>query len=252
MTEIDIALGEEARELAPSGTLRVAIALSPAASPFFATADSATVKPRGVTVSLGTELAEKLGLPLQLVQFSNSGEITERADAGDWDVTFMPADAERAKRVDFTPPYVLVESTYLVGPGSQVQRMEQIDRAGLRIIAIANTATARSAARALNHASLVYAPTVDEAFDALRSRRVEAMALSRDALAVLAEKLPGSRMLAGRFHAAGVAGAVPKGRPKALALVSAFIEAAKASGSVQRALDAAGLKYAVVAPPTTA
>jgi polar amino acid transport system substrate-binding protein len=67
---------------------------------------------------------------------------------------------------------------------------------------------------------------------------------------VLAEKLPGSRMLAGRFHAAGVAGAVPKGRPQALALVSAFIEAAKASGSVRRALDAAGLKYAVVAPPT--
>jgi hypothetical protein len=35
----------------------------------------------------------------------------------------------------------------------------------------------------------------------------------------------------------------------ALELVSDFIEKAKASGSVRQALDAAGLKYAVVAPP---
>ncbi|MEX2127128.1 MAG: transporter substrate-binding domain-containing protein [Xanthobacteraceae bacterium] len=242
----------ELRELAPSGILRVAIALSPAPSPFFATADPTSGAPRGVTVTLGSELAAALGLPLAFVQYPNSGEITDRADNGEWDVTFMPADAERAKRVDFSPPYVLVESTYLVAPGCRVQTMEEIDRTGLRIVAIDNTATARSAARTVKHAALVYAATVDEAFAQLRSRQVEAMALSRDALAVLAEKLPGSRMLEGRFHAAGVAGAVPKGRPNALTLVTAFIETAKASGRVQRALDAAGLKHAVVAPSAQA
>jgi polar amino acid transport system substrate-binding protein len=41
---------------------------------------------------------------------------------------------------------------------------------------------------------------------------------------------------------------VPKGRPSALAYVTAFVEQAKASGSVRRALDSAGLRSSVVAP----
>jgi polar amino acid transport system substrate-binding protein len=239
------------RELAPSGTLRVGIAISPAASPFFAVRDAATGKPRGVTVALAGELAASTDLPLRLIEYPNSGEITDRADDGEWDVTFMPADVERAKRVAFSPPYALVESTYLVAAGCSARTIEEVDRLGLRIVAIANTATGRSAARTLKHATLVFAAKVDEAAEMLRAGEADALALSRDALAVLAARLPGARVLDGRFHAAGVAGAVPLGRPAALAILSAFIERAKASGSVQRALDSAGLRYAVVAPPGT-
>jgi polar amino acid transport system substrate-binding protein len=188
-------------------------------------------------------------LPLHLIEYPNSGEITESADKGEWDVTFMPADEERARRVAFTPPYALVESTYLVSPDCPAQTIEEIDREGLRVVAIANTATGRSAARTLKNASLTYAAKVTDAAEMLRARQADALALSRDALAVLSAQQPGTRMLEGRFHAAGVAGAVPRNRPAALKLLSAFIEQAKASGTVQQALDAAGLKYALVAPP---
>jgi polar amino acid transport system substrate-binding protein len=43
---------------------------------------------------------------------------------------------------------------------------------------------------------------------------------------------------------------VPKNRPAALAYASAFMEAAKASGSVRRALDRAGMQDEAVAPPS--
>ena len=43
--------------------------------------------------------------------------------------------------------------------------------------------------------------------------------------------------------------AVAKSRPAALAWVTAFMEDAKASGVVRRALDAAGLRDEPVAPP---
>jgi polar amino acid transport system substrate-binding protein len=239
---------EARRDLASTGTLRIAIALAPAASPFFAVADPKSGTPRGVTVSLARALAAQLNLPLRLVQYPNSGEITERADRNEWDVTFMPADAERAKFVDFTAPYALVESTYLVASGWDAASIEDVDRPGARVVVIANTATGRSAARTLQRATLIQAATVKEAFDRLAAGEAQALGLSRDALAVLAEKLPGGRILEGRFHAAGVAGAVPKGRPAALGLLSRFVEEAKASGLVQRALDDAGLKYAAVAP----
>jgi polar amino acid transport system substrate-binding protein len=240
---------EALRELAPAGVLRIAIALSPAPSPFFATADPASGEPRGVTVTLAEGLARATGLRLQLVRYPNSGEITGRADTGEWNATFMPADAARAKRVDFAPPYALVESTYLVAPDSPVSSIAEVDHESMRVVVIADTATGRSAAASLKRATLLQASTVEEAFDWLRAGKVGAIGLSRDALATLATRLPGSKMLAGNFHAAGVAAAVPKNRPKALAIVSTFTEHAIRSGEVRRALDAAGLKYATVAPP---
>jgi polar amino acid transport system substrate-binding protein len=235
-------------ELAPGGVVRVAIALAPAASPFFAVADPLSGEPRGVTVTLGKALAAELGLPLQFVRYPNSGQITDRADDGEWDVTFMPADASRAQRVDFTPPYALVQSSFLVPPGSTVHTIEDVDRPGVKVVAIENTATARSAARVLKQANLVHAPTVQAAADALRAGEADALALSRDALATIADGLSGARVLDGHFHSAGVAAAVPKGRPQALRLVEGFIEKAKASGLVQRAMDEAGLRHAAVAP----
>jgi polar amino acid transport system substrate-binding protein len=237
------------RELAPHGSLRVAIALSPAASPFFAVRDPDTGKPRGVTITLANELADETGLPLRLVEYRNSGEITDRADSDEWDATFMPADAERAKRVAFTPPYALVESTYLIASTCSAGSIEDVDRTELRVIAISDTATGRSAARTLKNATLVYAATVSEAAESFGAGKVDAIALSRDALATLAPRFPGARTLDGRFHAAGVAAAVPRDRPAALEFLGQFVERVKASGRVKRALDQAGLKYAAVAPP---
>jgi polar amino acid transport system substrate-binding protein len=249
MGELDSIREDALRELAPTGTLRVAISISPAASPFFATRDPATGEPRGVTVTLGTEFAGSLGVAMRLALYPNSSAITDLADAGEWDVTFMPADAERAKKVAFSPPYVIVEGTFLVPAGSTIADLTSVDRPGTRVAAIPKTATARSAERFLKHARLVFANTVDEAAEMLRAGQAEAVALSRDSLSGLANGLPGSRLLEGHFHSAGVAGAVPLGRPHALKLLSAFVERAKASGTVRRALDTAGLKYAVVAPP---
>jgi polar amino acid transport system substrate-binding protein len=55
-------------------------------------------------------------------------------------------------------------------------------------------------------------------------------------------------VLAGNFQETGIAVAVPPGRPRALALVTALIVEAKRNGAVRRALDAAGYPDEPVAP----
>ena len=64
----------------------------------------------------------------------------------------------------------------------------------------------------------------------------------------LLDLLPGARLLEGGFMNSTTAVVVPKGKPVALAWVTAFIEEAKASGLVRRAFDDIGLKTSVVAP----
>jgi polar amino acid transport system substrate-binding protein len=234
-------------ELAPGGKLRVGVATGIAASPFWATKDAAG-KPKGVTVDLGAALAQKLGVPVEYVVYANSGEVTNGGPKAEWDVAFMPVDAERQKVVDFGTAYNLTESTYLVRAGSGIETLEQVDRAGVRVGGVTGTTTIRSSERTLKNVKPVAYRTVDEMVTLMKAGELDAIALGRASLANLAPQVPGSKALAGHFHATMVAVAVPKNHPAALAYVTAFVEQAKADGTVRRALDAAGLTQIDVAP----
>ena len=241
---------DEARQqLLPTGKLRVGIGVGASPSAFWAVKDPATGQPRGVTVDLANALAQKLNAPLQLVIYPNSGEVVAAGPKGEWEVAFMPEDAERRKLVDFGPAYYISTSTYLARGGSGIQSLADVDRPGVRVAGIANTATARTAIGQLKNTKLVSFRTVDEVMAKMKAGEIDAIALGRETLQGLAPQIPGSKILDGHFHAAGNAIAVPKGRPAALAYAGAFIEEAKRDGTVRKALDNAGLKDAPVAPP---
>jgi polar amino acid transport system substrate-binding protein len=237
---------EVIKELAPAGTLRAGVVAAPAASAFFAIRDREAV--RGVTVDLLRGFAETLGLPFDLQVYDNSGQVTESVANGACDVAFMPHDAERARKVDFGPAYFYIASTYLVPAGSSIQSIDEVNRPGVRIVAIANTTTARSARRTAPNASVEEVPSVAQMTAMAGKGEGDAFALTHDSLAGLMPQMPGARILPGHFQQTGIAVAVPKGRAAALKLVSALLTDAKASGAVRRAFDAAGFKDAAIAP----
>jgi polar amino acid transport system substrate-binding protein len=100
----------------------------------------------------------------------------------------------------------------------------------------------------LKLATIVAIPSVGEAIDMLRNGKVDAFALGRDALAPYQAEIRGSRVLDGYFHKTGIAIAVPKNRPDALAQASGFLKEAKVSGLIRRSLDKVGLQSTAVAP----
>ena len=234
------------KQLAPAGGLRVAIAVSPSPSAQFAIRDGDNF--RGVAVTLGRALAEKLGVPAQILPHQASGEIQNSAADDKWDVAFLPVDEERKKFVDFGNAYHLLQSTFLVVPGSPMRSVKNANASGIAIGGVANTATFRAATKATPAATHVEFAKVDLAVAAMQEGRIQAIALSRESLSGLVGKLPGSRILDDAFLNSSTAVCVPKGRPAGLAYVSEFIEEAKASGLVRRALDEMGLTSSQVAP----
>ena len=234
------------QQLAPTGQLRIAIAIAPSPSAQFAIKDGDTF--RGVAVTLGAALARKLGVPAEIVPHQASGEIQNSAADDKWDVAFLPVDEERKKFVDFGNAYHLLQSTFLVASGSQINAVKDADRKGVGIGGVANTATFRAAKKATPNATHIDFAGVDAATAALNEERIEAIALSRESLAGLVKKVPGSRILDDAFLNSSTAVCVPKGRPAALAYVSDFIEEAKASGLVRKTLDEMGLTSSQVAP----
>jgi polar amino acid transport system substrate-binding protein len=234
------------RELAPTGKLRVAVAVAPSPSAQFAVRDGDGF--RGVAVTLGRALAARLDVAAEIIPHRSSGEIQNSAAADRWDVAFLPVDEERKRFVDFGNAYHLLQSTFMVAPGAAIVSVADADRAGIRIGGVANTATFRAAVKATPSATHLPFAGVDDAVAALAQGRIDAIALSRESLAGLAARIPGARILADAFLNSSTAICVPKGRPAARAYASAFIEEAKASGLVRRAFDEMGLAASVVAP----
>ncbi len=236
------------KELAPTGKLRIGIAVAPAPGTGNVAMD-ASGQPRGTAADLGRELAKKLGVPLEWVPYPNSGALTDGVTSGAWDVAFIPVDEQRKQKVDFGSPYIVQQSTFLVPPGSKIMSLEEADKPGVRIVGVENTATTRAAQRALKNATMSNVKTAEELFELLRTGKADVVASSRESLTQMAAKLPGSRVLPGAYLNSFAAVAVPKNKPAALAYAIAFVEEAKASGMVRRSLDSVGMQSSVVAPP---
>ena len=230
---------DDLKDLAPTGRLRGGVVIAPAKTGFFAVKDAQGLA-HGVAVDLLRFLEAQTKLPLDLQLYDNSGQVTDAVAEGRCDVAFMPQDAARAARVAFGPPYLMIESTYLVPAGSTVQSIDEVNRAGMRVVAIANTTTMRSARRSAPNAAVREVPSVDEMMALAKAGEGDAFALSKDSFASLLPQLPGARVLKGNFQETGIAVAVPPRRPRALALVTALMAEAKRNGTVRRALDAAG------------
>ncbi|MGA2568693.1 MAG: transporter substrate-binding domain-containing protein [Pseudolabrys sp.] len=239
---------DDLKQPVPTGKLCGGVVVSPAASAFFAIRDGKG-EVRGVTVDLLRAFAGTLKLPLALQVYENSGQVTDAVASGACDLAFMPHDAAREAKIDFGPAYYFISSTYLVPASSKIQSIDEVNRPGVRIVAISNTTTARSARRTAPDASVEEVPSVDLMTEMAAAEQGDAFALSHGSLAGLLPKLPGARVLSGQFQQTGIAVAVPKGRPAALKLATDLIEDAKKSGLVRHALDAAGFKDAEVARP---
>jgi polar amino acid transport system substrate-binding protein len=228
-------------EIAPTGKLRVAIGISAAGGAFWSNkTDSGAYV--GVPVDLGKDMAAQLGLPVEYVAFPNSGQITDAASKGTWDVTFLPQDPERESRMSFGPIYEVADATYIVKAGSPIKDFASLDQPGVKVAAVNNTTTMRGAQAHLKNAKVTGYQTYDEIFNLLKNGEIDAFALSRDQLKAMAKKIPGTRVMDETFKKTVTAVAVPLNHPQSLAFVRKFMADAVTNGTLRKAYDNNGLK----------
>lgn len=230
-------------DLAPGGKIRAGINYG---NFILATKNPATGESRGVAVDLLTELGRRLGVPVEIVAYDSVGAMVDAAKTGAWDIAFLGSEPAREREISFTAAYLEIEATYLVPAGSRLQAIADVDQAGVRIAASARANYELFLTRTLQRAELVRAPG-GEAFDLLVKGDVHALAGLRQGLIGLAEKLPGSRILDGRFMGVQQSIGVPKARDGGLVYLRGFVEDAKASGLVARAIERTGARGVSVA-----
>ena len=230
-------------ELAPTGTLRAAINYG---NPVLAARD-AQGQPGGVSVDLARELGKRLGVPVDLVTFTAAGKVVEAVKAAQVDIAFVAIDPVRGADMLQTPPYVIIEGAYLVKNDSPIRRNEEVDKPGNRVVVAVGSAYDLYLTRELKSAKLVRVAGSPLVTDALVAQGAEVAAGVKQQLQADAQRVPGLRLLDGRFMIILQAMGLPRGRDNGVRYVSAFVEEMKASGFVAAALKRHGIEGAAVA-----
>ena len=197
---------------------------------------------KGPWVEMMRAVAAHMGLAIELIELPTPAKLVECLGSGACDLGSLGFDPTRADQVGgFTPPFMQVEYTFLVPPGSAIARFTDADRAGVRIAVVRNHASTLALGRILKDAEQVSVDTPDAAFALLRDGKADAWASVRPALIEYGAALAGSRVLADSYGANRPALVAPKGQPGRLAYIVEFIEHANASGLSQQVIDRAGV-----------
>ena len=232
-------------ELLPTGKLRVGVNLG---NFLLVNKDPASGELRGVVPDLAQELGRRLGTSIELVCFPGAGQVADGAKAGAWDVGFIGAEPQRAEEIAFSPAYLEIPATYLVPPGSPIQSIDQVDRPGIRIAVSARSAYDLYLSRSLKHARLIRAEGIPASYDLFVEHELEVLSGLLPRLTSDAMRLPGARILEGRFTAIQQAIGTPKARIAGAAWLRDFVADIKRSGAVARAIERHGVKGVSVAP----
>lgn len=235
-------------ELAPTGKLRVGLILS---NQVLVTKDTNSGELRGVTISLGRTLAQRLDVPFEPVGYANPAALVNSFGGNEWDIAFLAFDPARAKDVGFSPPYMEVDNTYLVTENSKVATVDTADRSGVTIAVPERSAPDLFLSRNLKSAQVLrVSGGAEAAIQALTSGRADAYAENAHMLSLYADRLPGARVLEGRYTVIQHAIATPQGKAAAAEYLKIFVEEAKVNGTVAEAIRAAGLRRTRVAAPS--
>lgn len=219
--------------LAPGGTLRAGINLS---NFLLVSARTEDGGPAGVSPDMAGAMADRLGVGLRLVPYASPALLADAAGRDEWDIGLIGAEPQRAETIAFTAPYAQIEATYLVPAGSQLNTIDAVDAPGIRIAVTGGTAYGLWLDRNIRQAELVRTATMDETFTDFSARGLDALAGLRMRLLADAQRLPGSRLLDGRFMAVQQAIGVPRKddglTDEAVAWLGRFVALAKSSGFV--------------------
>lgn len=232
-------------QLAPTGVLRAGINLG---NFLLVTGRNAAGEPEGVAPDMARALAERLGVEVRYAPFPRPGELADAVDDGVWDVGLIGAEPQRAAKIAFTPAYAEIEATYLVPAGSRIASLAEVDRPGVRIAVTARAAYDLWLERNVKRATLVRTDSLDSAFERFAQDKLEALAGLRPRLLQDAEKLPGARILDGRFTTVQQAIGTARRNAAAAAFLRDFVEEAKASGFVAELIARHRVRGLSVAP----
>lgn len=230
--------------LAPKGKLRVGVYLG---SPTSLVHDPRTGESHGLSFELGKEIARRLRVPFEQVNYQRISDVIEGMKAGDVDFTISNSTPARAAFVTFSQTLLTIELGYLVAANSPITAIADVQKAGLRIGVTQGSTSQGTIPKLLPNAIVVPAAGYKRGIEMLEHGEIDTYATNKPTLFEMSDQMAGSRILEGRWGEEHLAIAIPKEHADGLDYVKGFVEDVQTSGLVERLAAQAGLRGAVKA-----
>jgi len=238
-----------ASDLAPTGTLRATFLGD---NPVQGTVDAKTGVVSGPIADIVKEMARRAGVPYAIKPAADSKEVIDSLNNRTADIGFLAWEAERARQVDFSMPYLLMGSSYLVPASSPIKTVSDADQAGVKIGAVQGQSPTIYLMEHLKNAKIITwatAPSFEELQKKFASGEVDAFAANRARLILAADRYPSLRVAQDNFTVLEQAIVVQKGDTARLKIINEFLEEARASTLVRDSIAHAKLVGVDPAPP---
>jgi polar amino acid transport system substrate-binding protein len=234
------ARAQEAREiLAPKGKLRVGVYLG---TPTSMVRDSKTGEIHGLAFDLGKELAKRLNVAFEQVDYQRISDVLEGMRAGDVDFTISNATPARAAIVTLSQTLLTIELGYLVPPASPIATIADVERPGIRVGVTQGSTSQGTIPKTLPNAVVVPAQNFKRAIEMFEHGELDVFATNKPTLFEMSDQMPGSKVLDGRWGEEHLAVAIPRGREAGLEYIRHFVEEVQANGLLAQAAERAGLR----------
>lgn len=201
-----------------------------------------------VGIALANMIAKHFNIEAKIQTYPTPPASLAAVKAGECDINFMGIEPSREAQLDFTPPAVQFDYTYMVPPGSAIKTAADADRPGVRISAVAGHASTMALMPQIKHAKVILNDIPDDTFALVRDGKAEALAMPREILDAYLPQWPDAKILDDRFGVNSVGIGMAKGQPELLAALSALVEEAKANGMIEEIIANEDMPFFKVAP----
>ena len=225
------------KALAPTGVLRTGINLS---NFLLVSGQNADGTPAGVSPDLARHIAAALDVPCEFVLFETPGQLADAVADDVWDICNIAHEPDRARQIDFSQPYVLIDANFLVRTDSAFTSNEDIDQNDVKIIAFYRSAYDLWLRDNLQHASLVAADSIQHSHDMFLRGEADVLASLKPRLQMELDT-DRHRIIAPRFTAIKQAVGIKKTDPAILQFLNDLINDAIANGFIEASLSAHGV-----------
>jgi len=223
--------------LAPTGTLRAGLNLS---NFLLVSGQNADGTPAGVSPDLARHIAAALDVPCEFLLFETPGQLADAVAADVWDICNIAHEPDRARQIDFSQPYILIDANFLVRTESAFTSNEDIDQKDVKIIAFYRSAYDLWLRDNLQHASLVAADSIQHSHDMFLRGEADVLASLKPRLQMELDT-DRHRMIAPRFTAIKQAVGIKKTDPAVLQFLNDLINDAIENGFIEASLAAHGV-----------
>jgi polar amino acid transport system substrate-binding protein len=234
------------RDIAPGGTLRAAYL---GGNPAQAVRDPATGAIRGASADVARELGRRIDMPVEFKPLANPKAVIDAITSGEADIGFIAFAPERVGAVEFSQSYMLSGQGFLVLEGSDIRTIADVDRAGQKIAGGRADSITLFMKRKFKQATLSeISHDPAEIKRLLLAKEIDAFGANRQRLDNILKEGPGFRVLPDNLFGVPQTIIVPKGKVEVLVAVNRFIDDVRASGFLQKAVEASGVVGLEAAP----